>query len=65
MVTDQEAYERLCERERWAALAAMTIEETIAIGEALLTSELMDLAEFPDDDQPMSLACALGIRRPV
>ena len=40
----------------------MTIEESIALGEALLTSEIMDLAEFPDDDQPMSLAISLGIK---
>jgi hypothetical protein len=39
----------------------MSAEETIAIGESRLTSELMDLAEFPDDDQPRSLAKALGI----
>ena len=39
----------------------MTIEESIALGEDLLTSEIMELAEFPDDDQPRSLAIALGI----
>ncbi len=39
----------------------MSMEESIAVGEALLTSELMDIAEFPDDDHPMSLAIALGI----
>jgi hypothetical protein len=61
MITDLQAYLRLSERERLEALQKMTIEESIAIGEALLTSEIMDLAEFPDDDHPMSLAISLGI----
>lgn len=39
----------------------MTPEESIAVGEALLTSELMELAVFPDDDHPCSLALSLGI----
>ena len=39
----------------------MTPEESIAVGEALLTSEIMSLAVFPDDDEPRSLAIALGI----
>lgn len=39
----------------------MTVDESIAIGEALLTSEIMRLAEFPADDHPRSLALALGI----
>jgi hypothetical protein len=41
----------------------MSAEESIAIGEALLTSDLMNVAVFPDDDHPKSLAIALGIRR--
>ncbi len=61
MITDREAYERMVEREDWDALRAMTIEQSIAIGEALLTSEIMDIAEFADDDRPLSLARALGI----
>jgi len=64
MIRDPETYRKLSEKERSEALRAMTVEESIALGEALLTSELMDLAEFPDDDHPMSLAIALGIRRP-
>jgi hypothetical protein len=40
----------------------MTAEDSIAIGEALLTSDLMRLAQFPDDDHPCSLAIALGLR---
>jgi hypothetical protein len=39
----------------------MSVEESIAIGEALLTSDVMRLAEFPDDDHPLSLAIALGV----
>jgi hypothetical protein len=39
----------------------MTPEESIALGEALLTSEIMDVAEFPDDDHPLCLAISLGI----
>ena len=61
VVTDLEAYQRLSEEERWEALRRMTCEESIAIGEALLTSEIMDIAEFPDDDHPICLAMALGI----
>ena len=45
-----ETCNRLSERERWAALQGMTMEETVAAGEALLTSEWMDLAAFPHDD---------------
>ena len=40
----------------------MTAGESIAVGEALLTSDLMRLAQFPDDDHPCSLAIALGLR---
>ena len=61
MITNPWDYEQLCESERWAALQAATPEETIALGEALSTSELMDLAVFADDDAPMSLVIALGV----
>jgi len=61
MIRNPEEYEREAEQERWQALRRMTIEESIAIGEALLTSEVMQLAEFPADDHPRSLAIALGI----
>lgn len=61
MITDRVAYERLCEREDRSALRKMTIADSIAVGEALLTSELMDIATFPDDDAPTSLAIALGL----
>jgi hypothetical protein len=39
----------------------MTVAESIAIGEALLTSEIMTIATFSDDDHPVSLAISLGI----
>lgn len=61
MIRDREAYARLCEREQWDALRTMSINASIAVLEALLTSELMDIAVFPDDDHPMSLARSLGI----
>lgn len=63
MVKDSRAYRELCEKERWKALAGMSIADSIAIGEALLTSEIMNMAVFPDDDHPMSLARAVGIGR--
>lgn len=61
MIKNPEAYRRRSEAERWDALRQLTVEESIAIGEALLTSDVMRLAEFPDDDHPQSLAIALGI----
>ena len=62
MIKDVDAYTKLDEREHWSRLEQMNIDESIAVGEALLTSELMDVAVFPDDDHPLSLARALGIR---
>jgi hypothetical protein len=61
MIKDPEAYARLCDREQWDALRAMRIDASIAVMETLLTSELMDIAVFADDDHPMSLARSLGI----
>jgi hypothetical protein len=62
MIRNPQAYARQSEQERWEALRCMSVEESIAIGEALLTSDLMRLAQFPDDDHPCSLAIALGLR---
>jgi hypothetical protein len=39
----------------------MSAEESIALGEALLTSDLMRVAVFPDEQRPLSLVIALGI----
>lgn len=63
MVKDTATYARLCENEEWEALRRMSVEDAIAVGEALLTSEVMELAVFPRDSAPMSLAIALGIER--
>lgn len=63
MIRNRGKYAARDEIERAAALAAMSIEESIAVGEALLTSELMDVAQFPDDDHPMSLVRSLEARR--
>lgn len=62
MIKNPQAYARQSEQERWDALRGMSVAESIAIGEALLTSDVMRLAEFPDDDHPLSLAIALGLR---
>jgi hypothetical protein len=61
MIPNRQTYARQSEEEDRAALRAMTAEESIALGEALLTSDLMRLARFPDDDHPRSLAIALGL----
>ena len=61
VIKNPAAYAAEAEKERWERLAAMSVEETIAVGEALLTSELMDIAAFPDDDHPVSLARSLGL----
>jgi hypothetical protein len=62
VITDVAAYDRLCEREKWDVLRRMSIDDSIAVLEALLTSELMDIAAFADDDHPMTLARSLRIR---
>jgi hypothetical protein len=61
MIRNPSDYQRQDEQERWQALQLMSIQDSIAIGEALLTSEIMRLAQFSDDDHPRSLAIALGI----
>ena len=61
MIKDLDAYARLCEKEQWDALRATSMDTSIAVLEALLTSELMDVAVFADDDHPMSLARSLHI----
>ena len=62
MIKNPETYRRQSEAERWEALRQMSAEESIALGEALLCSEIMRLAEFPDDDHAQSLAIGLGIK---
>lgn len=61
MIRNPSDYRRDDDQERWQKLRQMSIDDSIVIGEALLTSEIMRLAQFPDDDHPRSLAIALGI----
>ena len=58
VIRDVDAYRKLDEREHWSRLEQMSIDESLAVGEALLTSELMDLAVFADDDHPVCLSSA-------
>lgn len=62
VIRNRKTYRHRDELERTETLRRLTAEESIAIGEALLTSEVMRQAAFPDDDRPLSLAIALGIR---
>ena len=62
MIKNPETYRRQSEAERFEALRQMSAEKSIALGEALLSSEIMRLAEFPDDDHARSLAIGLGIK---
>jgi hypothetical protein len=61
MIRNEAAYRRETETDARQDLRGLTVEESIAIGEALLTSDGMRAAIFPDDDRPRSLAIALGI----
>ncbi len=61
VIRNEAAYRRQAEQDAQAELRSMSAEESIAIGEALLTSDLMRVAVFPDADRPRSLAIALGI----
>jgi hypothetical protein len=61
MIRNEAAYRRQAEDEALAALRRLSVAESIAIGEALLTSDVMRLAVFPEHDRPRSLAIALGI----
>jgi len=61
VIKNPRAYARQSEQERWQALRCMSVKDSIAIGGALLTSDLMRLAEFLDDDEPLSLAIALRL----
>ena len=45
MIKNQEIYRRRAQARRWDALERMTPEESIAIGEALLTSEIEEVDE--------------------
>jgi len=65
VIRDIQAYERDREAEYWQNLAQMSIEDSIALGETLLMSEMLDPRAFADDDHPLSLAISLGIAQKV
>jgi hypothetical protein len=61
MIRNQAAYRLQADEEARAVLQRMSVAESIAIGEAHQTTDLMRLAVFPEHDRPRSLAIALGI----
>ena len=61
VIKDQKSYRLLRELEDTRALQALTIEESIAIGEALLTSSIMTLVR-PTRERRLDLARTLGVR---
>ena len=63
LIKDQRKYQKTREKEYWDVLRSMSDKESLSLAEALLTTELMDLACFPDDDHPVSLAISLGIKK--
>lgn len=63
MIKNPKVYRKRSEKQRWDALSRLRIDETLAIGEALLTSEIMKIARFRKRRRPMSLAIALGIEQ--
>ncbi len=63
MIKNLPKYKKAREREYWNVLRRLNDKESIALAEALMTSELMKIAYFPDDDHPMSLAISLGIKK--
>lgn len=62
MIKNLEAFRRRAYKERWERLQRMSAEQSIAIGEALLTSEIFRAARFQHRRRPKCLAIALGIR---
>ena len=61
MIRDPKAYARIREADYWRDLSSMSIEASIHLGEALLTSQLMAAYAGRNDTHPMSLARSLGI----
>lgn len=53
------------DRERAAALRRLTAEDSIALGEALLTSEIMQFVCVRPEEEHRSLAIVLGITPPL
>ena len=61
MIRDFKAYALIREAEYWRDLSHMSIDDSIHLGEALLTSQLMGAYVGGKDTHPMSLARSLGI----
>lgn len=61
MIKDLKAFRRLREAEDTRALQALTIAQSIAIGEALLTSSIMTMVR-PTRERRLDLARTLGVR---
>ena len=61
MIRDIKAYAQIRDAEYWLELSRMSIDDSIRLGEDLLTSQIVDVRAFTDDDHPMSLARSLGI----
>jgi hypothetical protein len=62
VIRDYNAYRRFREEGRWRRLSEMSADDSIAVGEALLTSEIMDRFEFQDNGRPVNFARLLGLR---
>lgn len=61
MIKDLKAFRRLREAEDTRALQALTVQQSIAIGEALLTSSIMTMVR-PTRERRLDLARTLGVR---
>jgi hypothetical protein len=61
MIRNEAVYRLQADEEARAVLHRMSVAESIAIGEALRTTDHNPLAVFPEHDRPRSLAIALGI----
>ena len=48
MIRDQEAYARMCEAEKWEALRAMSIDESIAVARGVY-----EATALPGGDRPL------------
>ncbi|MEP6862972.1 MAG: hypothetical protein ABJE66_20260 [Deltaproteobacteria bacterium] len=53
----------LGEARKWQELREMSAAESLAVGEALWTSDLMRIARISPSRRPPSLAVALGIQQ--
>jgi hypothetical protein len=61
VIRNAKTYAQIRDAEYWRDLSRMSIEESIRLGEDLLTSQAMGAQAFTDDDHPMTLARSLGI----